>query len=109
LNLHVNSELRSRSLTGLSATWFLLFFDESATLTCVDPFVGDVHDVRDDGRRLERFFANVAFAGRARVRVRRGLSGSALFGLAAGSFDVAYVDGSHTAPDALSDMVMAFQ
>jgi predicted O-methyltransferase YrrM len=55
----------------------------------------------------ERFLSNVAF-GRSRLDVRIGQSADVLFQLKPGSFDVIYVDGSHHAADALTDIVMAF-
>jgi predicted O-methyltransferase YrrM len=55
----------------------------------------------------ERFLSNIAF-GRSRLDVRIGKSETVLFQLEPQSFDVIYVDGSHHAADALTDIVMAF-
>eukprot|EP00953_Heterococcus_sp_UTEX-ZZ885_P001165 1135-Heterococcus_DN1.PRE.6 len=55
----------------------------------------------------ERFFDNISF-GRTRLDVRIGQSESVMFTLQPGSFDVIYVDGSHHAADALTDIVMGF-
>jgi predicted O-methyltransferase YrrM len=55
----------------------------------------------------ERFLSNIAF-GRSRLDVRIGQSENILFQLQPQSFDVIYVDGSHHAADALTDIVMAF-
>ena len=43
-----------------------------------------------------------------RVVIREGHSSRVLFGLGPESFDLAYVDGSHTELDTMTDLVMSF-
>jgi predicted O-methyltransferase YrrM len=43
-----------------------------------------------------------------RVVIREGHSSRVLFGLGPDSFDLAYVDGSHTELDTMTDLVMSF-
>ena len=101
------------SFEGLSALWFLLFFPADTHLVCVDTFEGGAeHHVEGEPREYllglkDRFLRNTAFAS-WRIDVRVGKSEQVLFGLQPQSFDVAYVDGSHHAADALTDLVMCF-
>lgn len=86
---------------------------------CVDSWAGGVeHDASGMGAVERRFDGNVALAcSRAPRPVRFGkhkaLSASALVALLAEGkreyFDLIYVDGSHQAPDVLTDAVLAFQ
>jgi predicted O-methyltransferase YrrM len=103
------------SFEGLSTTWFLHYFNQDSRIVCIDTFQGGSEHMDTDGspqqfmRGLkERFLSNVAF-GKSRVDVRIGQSESILFQFEPQSFDVIYVDGSHHAADALTDIVMAFQ
>jgi predicted O-methyltransferase YrrM len=102
------------SFEGLSTTWFLHFFNRDSKIVCIDTFQGGAGylDVNGNPKHYltgleERFFNNVAF-GRSRLDVRIGQSADILFQLAPQSFDVIYVDGSHHAADALTDIIMAF-
>jgi predicted O-methyltransferase YrrM len=102
------------SFEGLSTTWFLHFFNQNSSIVCVDTFEGGLEHVDSDGKPQqfltglqERFFDNVAFE-RSRLDVRIGTSETILFTFKPQSFDVIYVDGSHHAADALTDIVLAF-
>ncbi len=97
------------SWEGRSAIWFLETFP-NATMTCVDTWEGSAeHSKEDLGGLYDRFQANVRLANVAdRLVARRGPSQRVLFGLEPESFDLAYVDGAHEAPAALSDIVMAW-
>ncbi|MBX9746497.1 MAG: class I SAM-dependent methyltransferase [Hyphomonadaceae bacterium] len=87
-------------------------------ITCVDTWSGGVEHSRVDMREVEaKFDRNIARATAkyANVTVNKIKSDSAL-ALAsllaqgqAGAFDVAYIDGSHQAPDVLADAVLAFK
>jgi predicted O-methyltransferase YrrM len=87
-------------------------------LHCVDSWAGGVEHDRDAMPMVEaRFDRNVALA-RARAprtvdfHKHKAFSGDAMARLLADgrglSFDLIYVDGSHQAPDVLSDAVLAF-
>lgn len=86
---------------------------------CVDSWEGGVeHDQRAMQEVERRFDANTALAIAAAahpvtLRKHKGRSSEVLPRLLAegrgGSFDLAYVDGSHQAPDVLFDAVLAFQ
>jgi predicted O-methyltransferase YrrM len=102
------------SFEGLSTTWFLHYFNQNSSIICVDTFEGGLEHVDSDGKPQqfltglqERFFDNVAFE-RSRLDVRIGTSETILFTFKPQSFDVIYVDGSHHAADALTDIVLAF-
>lgn len=88
-------------------------------LHCIDTWEGGVeHDARTMPEVEPRFDHNVALAqsrspNEARVVKHKCHSHTALAKLiaadAAGTFDIAYIDGSHTAPDVLTDAVMVFK
>ena len=92
---------------GRSTCWFLEAFP-GCTVTCVDTWEGSAeHEAIDMAAVEARFLNNVSGFG-DRVDVRKGRSDRVLFGMTPGSFDAAYVDGSHECPDALSDIIMAY-
>lgn len=84
---------------------------------CIDSWEGGVeHDPSAMQEVERRFDANVALASAGRavtLRKHKARSSEALPRLVAegraGSFDLAYVDGSHQAADVLYDAVLAFQ
>jgi predicted O-methyltransferase YrrM len=88
-------------------------------LHCVDTWAGGVEHTDTDMAEVERRFdANVALAcdrsvNEARVLKHKSRSAPALARLISegrcGGFDLIYVDGSHQAPDVLTDAVLAFQ
>lgn len=91
--------------------------DLDGEIHCVDSWAGGVeHDGIAMDAVLERFKANVGAMlkrfPRHKVIAHRHLSAVALRQLhakgLAGSFDFAYVDGSHQAADVLEDLVLAF-
>lgn len=106
----VHRILEIGSWEGRSTLWFLEHCP-CATVACVDTFEGgDEHQGSASLVGLEARFRNNVAKYADRVIVHRGVSGDALFGVGApGSFDVAYVDGSHTSWDALTDIVLSFQ
>jgi predicted O-methyltransferase YrrM len=85
---------------------------------CVDTWEGGVEHDRGTMAEVEtRFDSNIEraltqVARPVRVIKHKKMSGQALAGLIAaghsGRFDVIYVDGSHQAPDVLTDAVLAF-
>lgn len=98
---------------GRSTVWFLenVLTAPSSTITCVDTFRGsDEHDplaVDPDALRAV-FQTNIARFG-TRVRVLEGDSRVVLRSMAPDArFDLVYVDGSHRAPDVLSDAVLSW-
>ncbi len=104
------------SFEGRSACWLLreVLTHPKSRLTCIDTFdlQGQSAEVdRGDSLTLEaRFDHNVAAAGgEGRVDKRLGTSASILPRLEPGSFDFAYVDGSHHPRDVLADAVMTWR
>jgi predicted O-methyltransferase YrrM len=99
------------SFEGRSACWLLenILTGPGARLDCVDTFTGaveqrvgfDTHGIR------ARFDANIA-QWREQVTVHLGESGDVLRVLS-DSYDFIYIDGSHLAPDVLSDAVLAWR
>jgi predicted O-methyltransferase YrrM len=87
-------------------------------LHCVDSWAGGIeHDADAMPQVEQRFDRNIAAARAAAPRrvdfhKHKALSSDALVKLLAegrqGTFDLIYVDGSHQAPDVLSDAVLAF-
>ena len=95
------------SWEGRSAVWFLENFPESKII-CVDTFQGSPeHHAMDVAGTKGRFMNNTKKFGN-RVVIREGHSSRVLFGLGPESFDLAYVDGSHTEIDTMTDLVMSF-
>lgn len=100
------------SFEGRSAVFVLERLPDDATLTCVDTWEGG-HDLsKADMAGVERRFdANVALARKLPGQVRKVRKTSHLalaqFLMNGERFDFIYIDGSHTAPDVLTDAVMA--
>ena len=100
------------SWEGRSALWFLQNIPGSH-ITCIDTFEGgEEHNVNSEFRDLlpglyERFCENTKEF-KERMTVLRGKSSDMLFTCEPDSFDVIYVDGSHHAWDAMSDIVMSW-
>lgn len=115
------SFLEIGSFEGRSACWLLsnILTHPTARLVCVDQFIlseqqhgilvqlGVSEDLeRDIGAR---FRANIdAIGAAARVEALSGRSVDILRTLPRNAFDVVYVDGSHLAPDVLSDAVLCW-
>ncbi len=97
------------SWEGRSAVWFLESFPESK-IVCVDTFQGspEHHDADLDVAGTKGRFMNNTKRFGNRVVIRQGHSSEMLFGLEPNSFDLAYVDGSHTELDTMTDLVMSF-
>lgn len=97
------------SWEGRSAVWFLESFPESK-IVCVDTFQGspEHHDAALDVAGTKGRFMNNTKKFGNRVVIREGHSSRVLFGLGPESFDLAYVDGSHTEIDTMTDLVMSF-
>jgi hypothetical protein len=95
------------------STLFLAIYFPNANITAVDTWAGSEESISADTdvRGLEsRFDHNLSrFTGR--IVKRKGLSGSVLPQLLAESqrYDLVYVDGSHYAPDVLTDAVTAWR
>lgn len=88
---------------GRSLVWMLdhVLTAPSARAIVIDPFF--------DADVEARFHANLERSGRAaQVTVKKGLSQVELRSLPLDSFDVIYIDGSHTADDVLADAVLSW-
>jgi hypothetical protein len=97
--------------------------ESGLSIVCIDSWEGGVEHKAGGGREAEmsdverRFDHNIALA-KSRVNVPveiRKIKKLSHYGLADvmseghyGTFDLVYVDGSHQAPDVLSDSVMSF-
>lgn len=109
---HVSSVkriLEIGSFEGRSTVWFLESFP-NAQMVCVDTFLGSPEHVEANmelSTLFERFSENTK-AFQDRLEVRRGHSSKMLYGLEPESFDVIYVDGSHTEADTLMDLVLSY-
>lgn len=114
------------SFEGASACFLIdvLASMQPIELHCVDTWSGGIEHhpggmAAADMSLVEARFANNVGAAIARasfavdLKIHKGLSGRVLpeliVGNQANSFDFIYIDGSHQAPDVLSDAVMAFQ
>lgn len=106
------------SFEGRSACWLLqnVLTDPSARLTCVDPFAVDSagglasSDIEVPPLPYEETFDhNIRAIGATdRVVKLKGRSADMLRTLERASFDFVYVDGSHLAPDVLTDLVQGW-
>ena len=98
------------SFEGRSTTWFLdnILTHPEAHITCVETFGGSIEHAQLDLSELEqRFDRNIArHAGK--ITKAKGHSRFLLRQLPIGSFDFAYVDGSHEAPDVLMDAMLVW-
>ena len=96
------------SAEGSSACWFMqtMLRSPQSRLVCIDTWEGPVGEAR-----YPRFMSNIAeLEGRERIEVMRQPSHEALKALA-GRGELAhmiYIDGSHTGPSVLRDLVLAF-
>lgn len=116
-----NKILEVGSYEGRSACYFIERFGQERPieLHCIDTWQGGVeHDAKTMSAVEERFENNVAVA-QSRVAhpvklvKHKAFSQDALAKLmvvgGGPTFDVIYIDGSHQAPDVLTDAVLAFQ
>lgn len=105
------------SFEGRSAVFMLERLPEGGSLTCVDTWEGGADLSPDEMKGAEeRFDRNTATALGARSSPvtflkRKELSVQALADMIVrrNQFDLIYIDASHTAPDVLTDAVMAFR
>lgn len=103
------------SWEGRSALFFMNYLPR-ARLTCIDTFAGGQehreheHTARVDLPQIEtRFDQNTAaFADRIEKIKARSHDGLAQLGVAARRFDIAYIDGSHTAADVYADAMLTW-
>lgn len=109
------SFLEIGSFEGRSAVWLLtnILTSSSAHLTCIDTFSGSIENQTKHGIDLSQieknFDSNIKETGAAdKVTKIKDYSSRAFQTLPILSQDVIYIDGSHTAPDVLSDGVMYF-
>ncbi|CAN5298386.1 hypothetical protein BH24PSE2_BH24PSE2_13130 [soil metagenome] len=91
------------SFEGRSAIWFLenVLTHPTASMTCVDPFVWQ--------GREPRFDHNIEVSGLAdKVTKIKARSEEILGTLEEHSFDIAYIDGSHLAPNVMLDAMLTW-
>jgi predicted O-methyltransferase YrrM len=103
------------SFEGRSALWIMenLIHHPDSRLHCIDTFQGSIENPQDlkDGL-FERFARNVGESPqRNKIIVHRKYSATGLIDLLKSGHraDFIYIDGSHTAPDVLTDCVLAFR
>lgn len=110
------------SLEGRSTVWILdnLIHHPDSKIYCIDPFTATGRKEKVMAREMgfdwdqiyQRFQANIGLTGKAgQVTLMREQSSTALSSLIAvvrGQVDFVYVDGSHRAPDVLSDLVFSY-
>lgn len=96
---------------GRSTCWLLenIVTGEDAHIDCIDTFEGaeDMVALKLDMSNMRQVFESNVAPWRDRVSVHAGESATMLRGLS-GPFDLVYVDGSHRAPDVLSDAVLSW-
>lgn len=104
------------SFEGRSTLWFLdnLLRHPDSRIACIDTFAGGAeHSAAQTEGLLDRFGANLAESGQAhKAEILRCDSATGLLRLLARgdpAADLVYVDGSHEAPDVLTDLVLAFR
>jgi predicted O-methyltransferase YrrM len=98
------------SFEGRSATWFLdnVLTHPDSRITCIDTFGGSAEHANLDLSDLERRFDRNMASHAPKVTKIKGPSRVVLRDLPLGSFDIAYVDGSHEAEDVLTDAVLVW-
>ena len=94
---------------GQSTLHWLNRLHNDSKITVLDPFiVAPFVTVPPAGDSLESTFRENIKKYKHRVKIRKGFSQDQLYRLKPNTFDVIYVDGSHTSWDALTDIVMSF-
>lgn len=109
------SFLEIGSFEGRSAVWLLenVLTHDTARMICIDPFHGSIENQNKPGLDITKiegnFDHNVKETGVAyKVTKIKKYSHDAFADVSKLQFDFIYIDGSHTAPDVLSDAVMYF-
>lgn len=99
------------SFEGRSTCWLLenILTGDGAHIDCIDTFQGseELVGLKIDTSDLRKTFEENIWPWRDRVTVHVGKSETELRRLS-GSFDLVYVDGSHAAPDVLTDTVLSW-
>jgi hypothetical protein len=98
------------SWEGRSTVWLLERYPD-ATIACIDTFEGGQENQGSTSLNglEERFRSNICVHA-DRVKIHKGNSGDMLFQVGPpNTFDIIYVDGSHTSWDALVDIIISFQ
>ena len=110
------------SFEGRATVWILdnLIQNQDSKVYCIDPFTAtgrkEKEVVRqmqlDWGQIFQRFQSNISLTGKAGqvelIREQSSVALSSLIGAAYGQVDFVYLDGSHPAPDALSDLIFSY-
>jgi len=115
------------SFEGLSAIWFIDNFlkNEKSTITCIDPWENYSQDTDSfnsyfkednqwnfkDMKIKEMFLHNIIESGKSnQVKIIQGFSHEKLPLIICdkNKFDIIFIDGNHTAPFVLTDMVMSW-
>lgn len=109
------SFLEIGSFEGRSAVWLLkhVLTHETAHIVCIDPFHGSIENQNKPGLDLSKIEANFDHniketESAHKVTKIKKYSHEAYVDVYSSRFDFIYIDGSHTAPDVLSDAVMYF-
>lgn len=105
------------SFEGRSTCYWLEMLADSGSIYCVDTWEGGIEHQGMDFDAIEnRFDRNVALALNGRNIPIHKLKSRSVIGLSklitedkSGTFDLAYIDGSHLAKDAMTDAVLAFE
>jgi predicted O-methyltransferase YrrM len=90
-------------LEGGSALWMLenILTHPTARITCLDVFTAK--------KTYERFLSNMILSGFLdKTKIIQGRSQRTLRSLPSDSYDIVYIDGSHTAPDVIEDAVLSW-
>ena len=88
---------------GRSSLWMLenILTHSTARITCLDIFV--------DNEKYERFLSNLEMSGFSdKTTMIKGRSQISLRALPLSSYDIVYIDGSHTAPDVILDASLSW-
>ncbi len=95
---------------GRSTRWLLenVLTHPESTLTYIDTFEGGADQAGLDLAGLEERFLHNVQEFRAKLRGYKGRSAEKLRELSFDQFDFIYIDGSHEAPDVLSDAVLCW-
>jgi predicted O-methyltransferase YrrM len=98
------------SFEGRSTTWLLdnVLTHPEAHIVCVETFAGGTEHAQLDLSELEQRFDRNTARHAHKVTKAKGTSRDVLRQLPIASFDFAYVDGSHQAPDVLFDAVLVW-
>ncbi len=93
---------------GRASVWFASKLGEKGVLICIDTWEGSEEHTNIDFKEVEKNFEHNLNLSKHKIIKLKGTSIQAYQSICLDEFDLIYIDGSHTAPDVMTDAVMYF-